>query len=178
MDRGSLSGEYPRLRSQPSRGPRRRGRLTHGQFSWRALVADRNRSLRRRCVRRHCPRHSPCQRYHRRRHRGCQKAIRMYRETIEHPHSIPDPIKNHLDLTSGNDRGRLYNLVNSCSARRPKPDLGHAPSAKLVPPLADRDSWWCETAQRLLFERKYSSAIRCPVDPSTVEKPTAPAAPK
>ena len=32
----------------------------------------------------------------------------MYRETIEHPFSIPEPIKKHLDLTSGRDRGRLY----------------------------------------------------------------------
>ena len=35
----------------------------------------------------------------------------MYRETIEHPFSIPEPIKKHLDLTSGKDLGRLYNLV-------------------------------------------------------------------
>ena len=42
---------------------------------------------------------------------GTLLILDMYRETIEHPHSIPEPIKKHLDLTSGKDRGRLYNLV-------------------------------------------------------------------
>ena len=35
----------------------------------------------------------------------------MYRETIEHPFSIPDDIKAHLDLQTG-DRGRIYRLVS------------------------------------------------------------------
>jgi len=42
---------------------------------------------------------------------GTLLILDMYRETIEHPWSIPEPIKQHLDLTSGKDRGRLYNLV-------------------------------------------------------------------
>ncbi len=32
----------------------------------------------------------------------------MYREVIEHPWSLPESIKKHLDLNSGNDRGRIY----------------------------------------------------------------------
>ena len=39
--------------------------------------------------------------------------------------SIPEPIKKHLDLTSGKDRGRLYNLVYSgvraAGAAEPEP---------------------------------------------------------
>ncbi len=35
----------------------------------------------------------------------------MYRETIEHPWSIPDDIKAKLDLESGRDRGRIYRLA-------------------------------------------------------------------
>ena len=42
---------------------------------------------------------------------GTLLVLDMYRETIEHPMSIPEPIKRHLDLTSGKDRGRLYDLV-------------------------------------------------------------------
>ena len=42
---------------------------------------------------------------------GTLLILDMYRETIEHPFSIPEPIKKHLDLTSGKDRGRLYELV-------------------------------------------------------------------
>ena len=46
----------------------------------------------------------------------------MYRETIEHPWSIPEPIKKHLDLTSGKDRGRLYNLVlDGAGSESPSP---------------------------------------------------------
>ena len=39
---------------------------------------------------------------------GCLYVIDMYREVIEHPRSLPPPIKKHLDLTSGRERGRIY----------------------------------------------------------------------
>ena len=42
---------------------------------------------------------------------GTLAILDMYRETIEHPASIPEPIKRHLDLTSGRDRGRIYELI-------------------------------------------------------------------
>ena len=83
----------------------------------------------------------------------------MYRETIEHPASIPEPIKKHLDLTSGKDRGRLYNLVPDGFQKRPKPALSGAKTAELVALLADPDAWWRETAQRLLLERKDAAAL-------------------
>src|SRR5262245_50287898 len=84
---------------------------------------------------------------------GTLLILDMYRETIEHPHSIPEPIKKHLDLTSGKDRGRLYHLVTSGAVRRRKPHLCAASSDELVTTLADPDAWWRETAQRLLVER-------------------------
>src|SRR5207237_1671775 len=68
---------------------------------------------------------------------GTLLILDMYRETIEHPLSIPEPIKKHLDLTSGKDKGRLYNLVYSGGSRRRKPKLSTAPSAELVRLLAD-----------------------------------------
>jgi putative membrane-bound dehydrogenase-like protein len=90
---------------------------------------------------------------------GTLLLIDMYRETIEHPLSIPEPIKKHLDLTSGNDRGRLYNLIYAGSTRRSRPNLGHARSDELARLLADRDAWWRETAQRLLVERQDRSVV-------------------
>jgi putative membrane-bound dehydrogenase-like protein len=93
---------------------------------------------------------------------GTLLILDMYRETIEHPVSIPEPIKKHLDLTSGRDRGRLYALVYSpeqLPPRRPnytKP--GDSSTAELVKLLAHPDAWWRETAQRLLFERQDRSA--------------------
>ncbi len=77
----------------------------------------------------------------------------MYRETIEHPWSIPEPIKKHLDLTSGHDRGRLYELLPDGFRRRPRLPLSQAANLELVSLLADNDAWWRETAQRLLIER-------------------------
>ena len=35
----------------------------------------------------------------------------VYREVIEHPASLPPEIKQHLDLTSGRDRGRIYRIL-------------------------------------------------------------------
>ncbi len=88
---------------------------------------------------------------------GTLMILDMYRETIEHPFSIPEPIKKHLDLTSGNNRGRLYHLVHDGFTPRSKPNLETAPSKDLVPILADPDSWWRETAQRLILERADTS---------------------
>jgi putative membrane-bound dehydrogenase-like protein len=90
---------------------------------------------------------------------GTLLILDMYRETIEHPLSIPDPIKKHLDLTSGRDRGRLYELVYSRGRRRRSPRLSKARASELVQTLADPDAWWRETAQRLLVERQDQSAV-------------------
>ena len=43
----------------------------------------------------------------------------MYREVIEHPWSLPESIKKHLDLNSGNDRGRIYRVAPD-GFRQPK----------------------------------------------------------
>ena len=91
---------------------------------------------------------------------GTLLVLDMYRETIEHPLSIPDPIKKHLDLTSGCDRGRLYEILPDGFRRRAKPALTRATTAELVDHLADPDAWWRETAQRLLIERRDQSVFR------------------
>jgi putative membrane-bound dehydrogenase-like protein len=90
---------------------------------------------------------------------GTLLILDMYRETIEHPASIPEPIKKHLDLTSGHDRGRIYNLVPDAYRRRTHPALSRASTAQLVALLDDRDAWWRETAQRLVLERPDAAAI-------------------
>jgi len=90
---------------------------------------------------------------------GTLLVLDMYRETIEHPFSIPEPIKKHLDLTSGKDLGRLYNLVPGSGYKHRKPALSTAPTAELVAMLDDPSAWWRETAQRLLIERKATDAV-------------------
>src|SRR5262245_52226023 len=82
----------------------------------------------------------------------------MYRETIEHPWSLPENLKKFLDLNSGNDRGRLYRLVPDGFKRRPAPRLGKATTAELVAMLEHANGWHRDTAARLLYEQQDASA--------------------
>ena len=91
---------------------------------------------------------------------GTLHVLDMYRETIEHPWSIPDDIKAQLDLSSGNDRGRLYRLAppgfQSPNSRRSCPPPRRPSSS---PISKSPHGWWRETAQRLLFERQDKDAV-------------------
>jgi putative membrane-bound dehydrogenase-like protein len=83
----------------------------------------------------------------------------MYREVIEHPWSIPDDIHAALDLESGRDRGRLWRLTPPGFQQPAPPRLGQATTAELVAALESPNSWWRETAQRLLFEQQDAAAV-------------------
>ncbi|HVW35745.1 MAG TPA: PVC-type heme-binding CxxCH protein, partial [Pirellulales bacterium] len=83
----------------------------------------------------------------------------MYRETIEHPWSIPDDIKEQLDLESGRDRGRIYRLAPK-GFKPPKfTPLGIASTEQLVKELENPNAWQRDTAHRLLFERQDQAAV-------------------
>lgn len=84
---------------------------------------------------------------------GSLYIIDMYREVIEHPLSLPPMIKQHLDLTSGRDRGRLYRIVpaNGELSRHKLP--GDASHEELVTMLGHRNGWHRETAARLIVTR-------------------------
>ncbi len=70
---------------------------------------------------------------------GCLYICDMYRETIEHPWSIPEGIKKHVDLDSGNDRGRIWRVV---------PEEFQRPAFS-----PDRDHGWARgTRARLAYE--------------------------
>ena len=84
---------------------------------------------------------------------GTLIVLDMYRETIEHPWSIPDDIRSQLDLRSGADRGRIYRLTPPEFRRRPTPRLSRAETADLVKLLEHPNGWHRETAHRLLHER-------------------------
>ncbi len=74
----------------------------------------------------------------------------MAREIIEHPDSLPDNIKSHLDLASGENLGRIWRVVPTDWKRpqRPLPPLNEP--AQLVRMLEHPNAWHRETAQRLL----------------------------
>ncbi|MGH7191974.1 MAG: PVC-type heme-binding CxxCH protein, partial [Candidatus Saccharimonadales bacterium] len=90
---------------------------------------------------------------------GTLHVLDMYRETIEHPWSIPDDIKDQLDLRSGSDRGRIYRLAPPGFQPPAPPRLGDASDEELVAQLENPNCWWRETAHRLLFERQSPAAV-------------------
>ncbi len=90
---------------------------------------------------------------------GSLYILDMYRETIEHPHSIPEEIKAFLDLTSGRDRGRIYRLVSPNMKRKPVVKIGELNNEELVGQLASGNGWNRDTAQRLLWERQDATVV-------------------
>ena len=87
---------------------------------------------------------------------GCLYVLDMYREVIEHPWSLPSGIKRHVDLNSGNDRGRIWRITSEKFVRPPSPSLKETSSEKLVATLSSTNAWRRETAARLLYERQES----------------------
>ena len=90
---------------------------------------------------------------------GSLYVLDMYRETVEHPYSIPAEIKQFLHLESGDDRGRIYRIVSPDMRRIRPPVLGKMAIADLVKQLESTNAWKRETSQRLLCQRRDPSSI-------------------
>ncbi|MFM7168863.1 MAG: PVC-type heme-binding CxxCH protein [Planctomycetaceae bacterium] len=78
----------------------------------------------------------------------------MYRETIEHPWSMPADLKAMLDLERGRDRGRIYRIAPPHFKRRSTPKLSQATTTELVRLLEHPNAWHRDTAARLLFQQQ------------------------
>jgi putative membrane-bound dehydrogenase-like protein len=90
---------------------------------------------------------------------GAIYILDMYRETIEHPYSIPERIKRHLSLTSGNDRGRIYRLLRD-GAPAPRRTLpANFDSSQLARSFDTPNTWLRRTAARLIVERQDQKAV-------------------
>lgn len=105
---------------------------------------------------------------------GCMHICDMYREVIEHPWSIPDEIKKHIDLNSGNNRGRIYRIAPDKAdwKRRAGVDLSKASTEELVKTLAHENGWHRDCAARLLYERNDKAAVP-PLEKMVSESPSA-----
>jgi putative membrane-bound dehydrogenase-like protein len=91
---------------------------------------------------------------------GCLWVVDMYRETIEHPWSLPENLKKNLDLDSGRERGRLWRLQpNSLGHPGSWAKIQNADTASLVALLAHPNGWHRDTAARLLCERGEAGAV-------------------
>lgn len=85
---------------------------------------------------------------------GCLWVVDMYRETIEHPWSLPENLKARLDLDSGRERGRLWRLApDGFEATGARLKLEPTDSKSLVAALGNPNGWHRDTAARLLYER-------------------------
>ncbi len=95
----------------------------------------------------------------------------MYREVFEHPDAVPPSVKKYLDLTRGDDRGRIYRIVaENCPQRSLAAGLGDLGTAELVALLAHANGWHRHTAARLLYERRDRAAIE-PLEQLAAESP-------
>lgn len=83
----------------------------------------------------------------------------MYREVIEHPASLHPIIKQHLDLTSGQDRGRIYRIVPKGFEQPSIPDMSESSIAVLCANLGHANVWNRETAARLIYQRQDRAAV-------------------
>ena len=90
---------------------------------------------------------------------GSLYILDVYREVIEHPASLPPMIKQHLDLTAGRDRGRIYRVIPDGFKHRPTPKVGAMSTEELVKLLEHPNSWHRETASRLLFTRRDKASL-------------------
>ncbi|MFK8113139.1 MAG: PVC-type heme-binding CxxCH protein [Rubripirellula sp.] len=90
---------------------------------------------------------------------GSLHVIDVCREVIEHPKSLPPEIKQHLDLTAGRDRGRIYRIVPDGFKNRSTPDMTAMSTGELVQMLEHANAWHRETAARLLFTRQDRKAV-------------------
>ncbi|MDF1737665.1 MAG: c-type cytochrome [Verrucomicrobiales bacterium] len=96
---------------------------------------------------------------------GCLYITDMYRETIEHPWSLPEPIKKHVDLNSGFDRGRIYRAAPIGTKVSRAPDLSLLSDKELQELLTHTNDWHQTTARRLLYERGTPAAPKPAVEP-------------
>ncbi|MCH7686729.1 MAG: HEAT repeat domain-containing protein [Planctomycetes bacterium] len=92
---------------------------------------------------------------------GTLHVVDMYREVVEGPSWVPEDLKKKglVDVHGGSDRGRVYRIAPPGFQVPPPPQLGKARTAELVKHLENPNSWWRETAQRLLVERQDKSAV-------------------
>ena len=93
---------------------------------------------------------------------GALYVIDYYRQIIEHPEWMSEETNKSGALYNGSDKGRIYRITPTSTAKMNwcnKINLGKASTEELVKTLTSNNIWWRRNAQRLLMDRKDSSAI-------------------
>ncbi|MCS6863451.1 MAG: neutral/alkaline non-lysosomal ceramidase N-terminal domain-containing protein [Gemmataceae bacterium] len=97
---------------------------------------------------------------------GAMYVLDFYREVIETPLSLPDDIKQQLNLES-RGRGRIWRIAPKDFRPGKMPDFHRLSADQLAGELLSANSWRRLTAQRLLLER--GEADRSLVTPARFE---------
>src|SRR5690606_25563075 len=93
---------------------------------------------------------------------GALYVIDYYRRIIEHPEWMSDEAIAAGGLSDGVNMGRIYRVSPADAPGADWPSgskLGTASVAESVATLASKNSWWRLHAQRLLVDRKDTSAV-------------------
>jgi putative membrane-bound dehydrogenase-like protein len=84
---------------------------------------------------------------------GCLYIVDMARETIEHPRSLPEPIKSQVDLTSGRNLGRIWRVRSTeRPIRRGAVSISDRTPRDWIDLLSHPNGWHRETASQLLIQ--------------------------
>lgn len=71
------------------------------------------------------------------------------------------------DYQDGQEHGRIYRVVPASFKPAASPQLGRASTRQLVQALASPNAWHCDTAARLLYERRDPEAVSLLMDMAT-----------
>ncbi|MBY0458415.1 MAG: HEAT repeat domain-containing protein, partial [Gemmataceae bacterium] len=89
---------------------------------------------------------------------GAIYLLDFYREVIETPLSLPDDIKQQLNLES-RGRGRIWRIAPKDFKPSKRPDLAALSAKQRAEELTHANPWRRLTAQRLLVERQEKEAV-------------------
>lgn len=81
----------------------------------------------------------------------------MYRQNIDHPQYVPEQARLMLDFTGPHATGRIWRVVKD--VKIPPRTMPGTTVAELCRDLASPDSWWRDTARRLLLERADPASV-------------------
>jgi mono/diheme cytochrome c family protein/glucose/arabinose dehydrogenase len=88
--------------------------------------------------------------------------VDMYHGIIQHRIYVTSYLRQQAEdrgLEKGTDSGRIYRVVYGEKKTATKPNMSKASPPELVGHLSHANGWWRDTAQRLLVENSFGSAI-------------------
>jgi putative membrane-bound dehydrogenase-like protein len=93
---------------------------------------------------------------------GALYIVDFYRQWVEHPGYVPEKMRGEVAWRTGAEHGRIWR-VRARETKLNYPgsnlELDRATTKELVRHLERTNSWWRDTAQRFILERRDASAV-------------------